>query len=125
MMSLHSDPGCSLGIGDLFTTQNSTANAQRPKTIFYSDTELLLKYSPVMLHISAATRILNENPVTKSHLPTLLHLWLPYHIIGDVKEQKHCCSEREGKIYPGVVVYLSLRERKCYGSTVLGVMLLH
>ena len=112
MMSLHSDPRCSLGIGDLFTTQNSTANAQKPKNIFYSDTELLLKYSPVTLHISAATRILNENPVTKSHLPTLLHLWLPYHIIGDVKEQKHCCSEREGKIYPGVVVYLSLRERK-------------
>ena len=98
MMSLHSDPRCSLGIGDLFTTQNSTANAQKPKTIFYSDTELLLKYSPVTLHISAATRILNENPVTKSHLPNLLHLWLPYHIIGDVKEQKHCCSEREGKI---------------------------
>jgi len=89
MMSLHSDPGCSLGIGDLFTTQNSTANVQKPMTIFYSDTESLLKYSPVKF--SPATRILNENPVTKSHWPALLHPWLPYHIVGDVKEQKHCC----------------------------------
>ena len=63
MMSLHSDPGYSLGIGDLFTMQNSMANVQKPMTIFYSDTKPLLKYSPVRLHISAATRILNENPV--------------------------------------------------------------
>ena len=63
MMSLHSDPGYSLGIRDLFTTQNSMANFQKPMTIFYSDTEPLLKYSPVTLHTSAATRILNENPV--------------------------------------------------------------
>ena len=63
MMSLHSDPGYSLGIGDLFTMQNSMANVQKPMTIFYSDTKPLLKYSPVMLHISAATRILNESPV--------------------------------------------------------------
>ena len=64
MMSLHSDPGYSfIGIGDLFTTQNSMANFQKPMTIFYSDTERLLKYSPVTLHISAVTRILNENPV--------------------------------------------------------------
>ena len=63
MMSLHSDPGYSLGIGDLFTTQNSMANDQKPMTIFYSDTKPLLKYSPVTLHISAATRILNESPV--------------------------------------------------------------
>ena len=63
MMSLHSDLGYSLGIGDLFTMQNSMANVQKPMTIFYSDTKPLLKYSPVMLHISAATRILNESPV--------------------------------------------------------------
>ena len=32
--------------------------------IFYSaDEEPLSKYSPVMLHLSPATRILNENPV--------------------------------------------------------------
>ena len=43
--------------------QNSMANVQKPMTIFYSDTKPLLKYSPVTLHISAATRILNESPV--------------------------------------------------------------
>ena len=31
-------------------------------TIFYSDVEPLSEYSPVMLHLSPATRILNENP---------------------------------------------------------------
>ena len=31
-------------------------------TIFYSDLEALSKYSPVMLHLSPATRILSENP---------------------------------------------------------------
>ena len=31
-------------------------------TIFDSDVEPLSKYSPVMLHLSPATRILNENP---------------------------------------------------------------
>ena len=31
-------------------------------TIFYSDMEPLSKYSPVMLHLSPTTRILNENP---------------------------------------------------------------
>ena len=30
-------------------------------TIFYSDVEPLSKYSPVMSHLSPATRILNEN----------------------------------------------------------------
>ena len=63
MMSLHGDPGYSLGIGDLFTMQNSMANVQKPMTVFCSDTKPLLKYSPVTLHISAATRILNESPV--------------------------------------------------------------
>ena len=33
-------------------------------TIFYPDEEPLSKYSPVMLHLSPATRNLNENPVT-------------------------------------------------------------
>ena len=32
-------------------------------TIFYSDVEPLSKYSPVMLHLSPTTRILNENSV--------------------------------------------------------------
>ena len=31
-------------------------------TTFYSDVEPFSKYSPVMLHLSPATRILNENP---------------------------------------------------------------
>ena len=31
-------------------------------TTFYSDVEPFLKYSPVMLHLSPATTILNENP---------------------------------------------------------------
>ena len=30
-------------------------------TIFYSDVEPCSEYSPVMLHLSPATRILNEN----------------------------------------------------------------
>ena len=33
-----------------------------PVTIFYSDEETLSKYSRVTLHLSPATRILNENP---------------------------------------------------------------
>ena len=36
---------------------------------FYLDVESLLKYSPVLLHLSPATRILNEDPVN-------LHCWL-------------------------------------------------
>ena len=31
-------------------------------TILYSDVETLSKFSPVTLHLSPATRILNENP---------------------------------------------------------------
>ena len=45
-----------------FTTQNSPANGHLPMTIFSSDVEK--KYSPATLHLSPATRILNENPVT-------------------------------------------------------------
>ena len=33
-----------------------------PVTIFYSDEEPLSEYSCVTLHLSPATRILNENP---------------------------------------------------------------
>ena len=33
--------------------------------IFYSDIEPLSQYFPVMLHLSPATRILNENPAGK------------------------------------------------------------
>lgn len=32
-------------------------------SIFYSDVEPVSKYSVVMLHLSFATRILNDNPV--------------------------------------------------------------
>ena len=45
--------------------QNSPANISQPMIIFYSDKEPLSKYCPVMLHISPAIRILNENPVDK------------------------------------------------------------
>ena len=44
-----------------FTMQNSPTNVRKPLTIFYSDVEPLSKYSPVTLHLSPATRILNEN----------------------------------------------------------------
>ena len=46
----------------LFTALNSPANIWKPRTLYYSDMELLSKYSPVTLHPSPATRILNENP---------------------------------------------------------------
>ena len=45
-----------------FTMQNSSTCVQQFMTIFYSDVEPLLKYSPVMLYLSPAMRILNENP---------------------------------------------------------------
>ena len=53
--------GCSLAIRE-FTMKNSPADVQQPVNIFYSDEEPLSKYSPVMLHVSPATRILNNNP---------------------------------------------------------------
>ena len=37
-------------------------------TIFDSDMEPFSKYSPVMLHLSPATRILNENPAFEDGL---------------------------------------------------------
>ena len=40
-------------------------------TIFYSDVEPLSKYSPVMLHLSPATRICNEDPAYR--LTHILH----------------------------------------------------
>ena len=47
----------------LFTMQKSLVNVQKAMTIFHSDVEPFSKYSPVMLHLSPATGILNENPV--------------------------------------------------------------
>ena len=44
------------------TTHNSTANVRQPLTIFFSDMEPLSHYSPVLLHLSPAARILTENP---------------------------------------------------------------
>ena len=38
-------------------------------TTFYSDMEALSKYSPVMVHLFPATRILSENPETVKHFP--------------------------------------------------------
>ena len=57
--------GCSLGIGDwrilhlLYRILRLTCDLTL--TDFYSDMEPLSKYSPVTLHLSPATRILNEN----------------------------------------------------------------
>ena len=45
-----------------FTMQNSSTNVRQFMTIFYSEVEPLLKYSPVTLYLSPAMRILNENP---------------------------------------------------------------
>ena len=61
----HHEAGCSLGIGDrriVCLLHDSPANVQWPMTILYSDVEPLSKYSPVTLHLSPATRILNDNP---------------------------------------------------------------
>ena len=59
--------GCSfLSIGDWrilqFTALNFTAIVRYPMTTMYSDVEPFSKYSPVTLHLSPATRILNKNP---------------------------------------------------------------
>ena len=45
-----------------FIMKNSPTDVRQPVTIFFSDEEPLSKYSPVVLHLSPATRILNENP---------------------------------------------------------------
>ena len=52
----------------LFTTQNSLTNTWQLMTIFYSDMEPLSKYSPVTLHLSPSTRILNENPAISTYI---------------------------------------------------------
>ena len=41
-----------------------------------ADVDPLPKHSLVTLHLSPATRIRNENPVTLTTPPTLLHDWL-------------------------------------------------
>ena len=46
----------------LVTTLNSPASVRWPRAVFYSDVQPLSKYSPVTLHLSPATRILNESP---------------------------------------------------------------
>ena len=45
-----------------FTALNFTAIVRYPTTTMYSDVEPFSKYSPVTLHLSPATRILNESP---------------------------------------------------------------
>ena len=50
-----------------FTKQNSLTNVPYTKTIIYSDLGPLSKYSPVMLNLLPATRILDENPVHSSN----------------------------------------------------------
>ena len=60
--------GCSLGIGDqrilllLHRSLFLTFHSLWLLIFFFSDVEPLSKYSPVTLHLSPATRILNENP---------------------------------------------------------------
>ena len=53
--------------GDIFRRQPATFDNP---AIDYFDLreEPLLKYSPVMLHVSPATRILNENPDIESNI---------------------------------------------------------
>ena len=41
-------------------------------TTFYSEVEPFSNYSPVTLHLSPATRILNKNPASKGKLELLL-----------------------------------------------------
>ena len=68
-------PRCSLDIRD-----NSVYYAEFSSLClvahdyFYSDVEPLSKYSPVMLHLSPITRILNKNPAM------LFCLFLPLYI---------------------------------------------
>ena len=60
--------GCSLGIGNqrilllLHRSLFLTFHSLWPLIFFFSDVEPLSKCSPVTLHLSPATRILNENP---------------------------------------------------------------
>ena len=43
-------------------------------TIFYSEVEPHSKYYPVTLHLSPATRILNENPASKVNHKSLVKI---------------------------------------------------
>ena len=63
-----------------FTKLNSPANFCQPMTTFYSDVEPFSKYSPVMLHLSPATRILNETLIS-SALWALVFLHLFYTVL--------------------------------------------
>lgn len=49
--------------------QNSLANVWWPMTSLFSDVEPLLKYSPVALNLSPATRIFKENPASWRSMP--------------------------------------------------------
>ena len=75
------------------TTQNSLANVWQIMTSFYSDMQpapgwwTLSKYSPITLHLSPSTRILNENP-TKEYSSPPLPLNCDYWV---VETQKFCC----------------------------------
>lgn len=71
------------------TMQNTQANDQQIMTNFYLDVEPLSNYSPVTLHLSPATRILNENPTNEYPSPPLS---LNYdHWV--METQKCCCQE--------------------------------
>lgn len=53
-----------------FTTQNSPLAYM---TIFHSDVEPFSKYSPVMLHLSPAAGVFNENPDLRKETAAILH----------------------------------------------------
>ena len=42
-------------------------------TIFHSDVEPFSKYSPVMLHLSPAAGVFNENPDPRKETAAILH----------------------------------------------------
>lgn len=53
-----------------FTTQNSPLAYM---AIFRSDVEPFSKYSPVMLHLSPAAGVFNENPDLREETAAILH----------------------------------------------------
>ena len=71
--------GCSLGIGDRRILVYHACSGKRSVTCDYFILRLgpLSKYSPVMLHLSPATRILHKNPVPDAISPCLLIFYIP------------------------------------------------
>ena len=65
-------------------SQNSPANIEEPMTIFHSDVEPLSEYFSVTLHLSPATRVLNENvAVQNSHWNQSGVIGLDFHQLAE------------------------------------------